>query len=122
MKRLLVSLDDERYEDLRRFAFEKKVPMAELVRYAIEETFEDQLDGAAVQRGLEAYLKDPSTAVPFEEVMEKLGIELPDRRTAKGRARAGAAAAARAVADRSGDRGAAIRPAAKGRKEAPRKR
>ncbi len=44
MKRLLVSLDDERYEDLRRFAFEKNVPMAELVRHAIEETFEDELD------------------------------------------------------------------------------
>jgi hypothetical protein len=122
MKRLLVSLDDERYEDLRRFAFEKKVPMAELVRYAIEETFEDQLDGAAVQRGLEEYMKDPSTAVPFEEVMEKLGIELPDRNATKSGTRTGAVAASRTAADRGGHRGAAIRPAAKRRKEAARKR
>ena len=37
MKRLLVSFEDERYEDLRRLAFEKKAPMAELVRYAVRE-------------------------------------------------------------------------------------
>ena len=61
VKRLLVSLDDERYEDLRRFAFDKNVPMAELVRHAIEKTFEDQLDAAAAQRGMERYLKIPRT-------------------------------------------------------------
>ncbi len=76
MKRLLVSMDEDRYEDLRRFAFEKKVPMAELVQHAIEKAFEDELDVAAAQRGLE-YLRDPSIAIPFEELMEKLGIELP---------------------------------------------
>ncbi len=38
-KRLLISLDDERYEDLRRLAFEKKTSMADLVRYAIEKVW-----------------------------------------------------------------------------------
>ena len=122
MKRLLVSMDDDRYEDLRRFAFEKKVPMAELVRHAIEETFEDQLDGVAVQRGLEEYLKDPSTAVPFEVVMEQLGIELPDRIASKGRTRAAAASKPRAAASRNGHRGAARQPTSERRKEAARKR
>lgn len=121
-KRLLVSMDEERYEDLRRFAFEKKVPMAELVRHAIEKTFEDQLDGVAVQRGLEEYLKDPSTAVPFEVVMEQLGIELPDRNAAKSRTRARAVAASRTAANRNSHRGAARQPAAKRLKEAARKR
>jgi hypothetical protein len=86
-KRLLVSMDDERYEDLRRLAFEKKAPMADLVRYALEKVFEDQLDAIAGQRGLEEYLKDPSGAVTIEELMESMGIELPRRRSTKGRSR-----------------------------------
>ena len=61
--------------------------MADLVRYAIEKVFEDQLDSIAGQRGLEEYLKDPSKAVTIEELMEELGIELPRRRPAKSRTR-----------------------------------
>jgi hypothetical protein len=92
MKRLLVSLDDERYEDLRRFAFEKKVAMAELVRHAIEETFEDQLDGVAAQRGVEHRLKHPEDYVAFEDVLKELGIELPRRRASRSRPRSQKAA------------------------------
>ena len=88
MKRLLVSVDEERYEDVRRFAFEKKVPMAELVRHAIEETFEDQLDAIAGQRGVENYLGHPEDYVPLEQVLKELGIELPRRPASKGRTRA----------------------------------
>ena len=87
MKRLIVSLDEDRYEDLRRFSFEKKVPMAELVRHAIEATFEDELDAMAGQRGLEDYLRDPSQAVGIEELMKEFGIEPPRRRASKGRER-----------------------------------
>ncbi len=86
-KRLLVSMDDERYEDLRRLAFEKKAPMADLVRYAIEKVFEDQLDAMAGQRGLDHYLKHPEDYVPIEDVMKELGIELPRRRPPHSRAR-----------------------------------
>ena len=86
-KRLLVSMEDERYEDLRRLAFEKKAPMADLVRYAIEKVFEDQLDAMAGQRGLEHYLKHPEDYIPIEQVMEELGIELPRRRPQKSRPR-----------------------------------
>ena len=91
-KRLLVSMDDERYEDLRRYAFEKKVPMAELVRHAIEETFEDQLNGVAAQRGLEHYLKNPEDYVPLENVLKELGIELPRRRASRSHTRSEKAA------------------------------
>ena len=92
MKRLLVSLDEERYEDLRRLAFEKKASMADLVRYAIEKVFEDQLDAVAAQRGMERYLKDPSDYASIEDLMEQMGIELPRRRQSRGRARAQKAA------------------------------
>lgn len=87
MKRLLVSMEDERYEDLRRFAFEKNVPMAELVRHAIEKTFEDQLDAVTAQRGLEEYLKHPEEYLPLEDVLKELGIELPRRRPSRGQKR-----------------------------------
>jgi len=87
MKRLLVSMDEERYEDLRRLAFEKKAPMADLVRYAIEKVFEDQLDSMAIRRGLEEHAKDPSGTISIEELMEHMGIELPRRRRAKRAAR-----------------------------------
>ena len=88
MKRLLVSVDDERYEDLRRFAFEKKVPMAELVRHAIEETYEDQLDVMRIRHGLEEHAADPSGSMTIQEYMESRGIELPRRPASKGRTRA----------------------------------
>jgi len=37
--------------------------MADLVRYAFEKVFEDELDAVAAQRGMEHYLKDPSDYV-----------------------------------------------------------
>ena len=87
MKRLLVNLDDEMYEDLRTLAFEKKVPMAKLVRYAIDKTFEDELDAIGGSRRLEEYLKDPSGAVTLDELLEEYGIEVPGRAAAKGKTR-----------------------------------
>jgi protein-tyrosine-phosphatase len=84
MKRLLVSLDEERYEDLRRLAFEKKASMADLVRYAMEKVFEDQLDLIAIRRGLEEHAADPSGTMTIQEYMESRG--LPSRSSSKGAA------------------------------------
>ncbi len=86
MKRLLVNLDDEMYEDLRRLAFEKSVPMARLVRFAIDKTFEDDLDRIAGERGLEDYLKDPSKAISLDDLLKENGIVIPGRAAAKGKA------------------------------------
>lgn len=83
MKRLLVTFDDDAYEDLRRLAFEKKVPMAQLVRFALDKTFEDDLDVIAGMRGLEEHLKDPSNSISIEEFMESQGFELPRRSARK---------------------------------------
>ena len=87
MKRLLVNLDEEMYEDLRRLAFEKNVAMAKLVRFAIDKTFEDELDRIAGMRGLEEYLKDPSRAASLDELLEENGIVLSSRRPTKSQAR-----------------------------------
>ena len=93
MKRLLVNLDDDMYEDLRALAFERKVPMAKLVRYAIDRTFEDELDAIGGRRRLEAYLQDPSGSMTIEEYMESRGLELPRRSATKTPARARRASA-----------------------------
>jgi len=86
MKRLLVSLDDDTYEALRRLAFEKKTQMAKLVRHAIEETYEDDLDGILGEMALEEHLKDPSGTVTIKELMEEYGI-VPRRADEKGKTR-----------------------------------
>jgi hypothetical protein len=88
VKRLLVSLDDERYEDLRRFAFEKKVPMAELVRHAIEATFEDELDAMIGLRGMEHYRKHPEDYMSWDDAKKELGLELSSGSASKSDARA----------------------------------
>lgn len=92
MKRILVSLDDERYEDLRRFAFEQNVPMSELVRHAIEATFEDELDAMIGLRGMEHYKKHPEDYVSWDEAKKELGLELSGRGASKRAARARKAA------------------------------
>ena len=82
-KRLLVSMDEERYEDLRRLAFEKKGSMADLVRYAMEERFEDDLDSIRLKRRVEEHSKDPEGAVTLEEFMEGQGIDISAYASAK---------------------------------------
>lgn len=84
-KRLLVSLDEERYEDLRRLAFERSVSMAELVRTAMEEALEDDLDAIRIKRGLEEHASDPSGTMTIQEYMESRKIAVP-RRTTEDRA------------------------------------
>ena len=42
--------------------------MADLLRYAMEKVFEDQLDVIAIKRGLEEHAKDPSGTISIEEL------------------------------------------------------
>jgi hypothetical protein len=86
-KRLIISLDEDRYEDLRRLAFEKKASMADLLRHALEKTFEDEMDAIAGERSMQEYLADPSGAVTLDELLEEFNIELPGRAAAKGKTR-----------------------------------
>jgi hypothetical protein len=103
-KRLLVNLDDEQYEALRRLAFEKNTQMAKLVRYAIDKTFEDDLDGILGEMTLEEHLKDPSGSMTIEEYMESRGIGIRGRphakRDTRARRTAGQGRGARARRDR----------------------
>jgi hypothetical protein len=67
MKKLLVYMNEERHEDLKRLAQRHKTSMADLVRSAIEETFEDDLDLMRVERRLEEAAVDPSGTMSWEE-------------------------------------------------------
>jgi hypothetical protein len=87
MKKLMVYLDEDMHEDLRRLAFRKRTTMAALVRYALDKTFEDDLDAIAGERALEEYAQDPSRAVTLDEYLERRGIVISDRDEPKGRAR-----------------------------------
>jgi hypothetical protein len=86
-KRLLVNLEDDRYEALRRLAFEKNTQMAKLIRYAIDRTFEDDLDGVLGEVALEEHLADPSGSMTIEEYMESRGIAIQGRANSKGGSR-----------------------------------
>lgn len=74
MKRLMVCLDDDTREDLRVLSFRKRTTMAALVRYALDKTFEDDLDAIAGERALEEYAQDPSRAVTLDEYMARRGL------------------------------------------------
>ena len=72
MARLLVLMDDERHKDLKELALRNKSSMADLVRYAVEEGFEDDLDGIRVERQLEEAALDPSGTMSWEEFKSEI--------------------------------------------------
>jgi len=86
MKKLLVYMDDDFHEDLKELAHRKKTTMAALVRYALDATFEDDLDVIGGERALEEALRDPSSTITLDEYLEKRGIEIPRTTSSKGRA------------------------------------
>ncbi len=67
MKKLLVHMDEDFHEDLKELAHRKKTTMAALVRYALDATFEDELDVIAGEHALEEAARDPSSTVSWEE-------------------------------------------------------
>jgi hypothetical protein len=67
LKKLLVYLDEDTHEDLKVLALRKKTTMAALVRYALDATFEDDLDTIAGERALEEAARDPGSTMSWEE-------------------------------------------------------
>ena len=79
MKKLMVYLDEDTHEDLKTLAFQAKTTMAALVRYALDKTFEDELDAIAAERALEEGARHPEEIVTLEQYMEQRGLALPSR-------------------------------------------
>lgn len=67
MKKLMVYLPEEVHDMLRELAFRNKTTMAAVIRQAIEETYEDDIDAIIMERELEEYVRDPSSAMSWEE-------------------------------------------------------
>ena len=79
MAKLLVYLDEDFHGDLKELAHRKGTTMAALVRYALDQTFEDDLDAIAGDRSFNEYLKDPASAMTLDDYLKERGIVLPDR-------------------------------------------
>ena len=71
-KKLMVYLDEDRHEDLKELAHRSRTTMAELVRSAIEDAFEDDLDAVRAQRLLEEAATDPEGAVSWQKLKAEL--------------------------------------------------
>ena len=78
MAKLLVYMDEDFHADLKELAHRKKTTMAALVRYALDATFENELDVIAGESSLEEYLSDPSSAISLDDYLKEQGIVLPD--------------------------------------------
>jgi predicted DNA-binding protein len=86
MKKLMIYVEEEMHEDLRLLAFRKRTTMAALIRYAVDKTFEDELDAIVAEKALDEYAANPEAAVTLEEYMQRRGIAIqsgtePARRT-----------------------------------------
>ncbi len=69
MARLTISIDNDTREDLRELAVQKKTTLAALARYALDKTFEDELDAITAQRALDEAARDPSSTMSLQEYM-----------------------------------------------------
>ena len=85
MKKLMVYMDDDFHGDLKELAHRKKTTMAALVRYALDYTFEDDLDVISGERSLEEYLRDPASAISLDDYLKERGIALPSGDNAPGK-------------------------------------
>ena len=110
MKKLLVYLDDETHIDLKELAHRQKTTMSELVRYALDKTFEDALDVIGADRAHKEYVADPSSARPLRDVLKEIGVELPGHHIPAGRARVEETASTRGGKDRARPAGARGKP------------
>jgi hypothetical protein len=77
VKKLMVYLDEDMHEDLRQLAFHKKTTMAALVRYALDATFEEDLDDISSQRALEEAAQHPEEMMTLEQYLEERGLAVP---------------------------------------------
>ena len=91
-KKLMVYMDEDMHEDLKALAFQKKTTMAALVRYALDKTFEEDLDDISSRRALEEAAAHPEETMTLEEYLEQRGLDVPSRAISARQARLSKAA------------------------------
>lgn len=67
MKKTLIYIPEELHEGLRHIAFQSRRSISRLVREALEQVYADELDAIDMERELEEYARDPSSAMSWEE-------------------------------------------------------
>ena len=77
MKKLLVYIDEDRHEDLKMLAQRHNTSMADLIRSAIEDTFEDDLDAMRGERLLEEAASNPEGTMSWAEFKAKRAGRVP---------------------------------------------
>jgi hypothetical protein len=83
MAKLLVYLDEDLHADLKELAHQKKASMAALVRYALDKTFEDELDNISSARALDEMLAHPEESITLDEYIARRGLALPSKPVTK---------------------------------------
>jgi hypothetical protein len=71
MKKFCGLCDDDLHQDLNELAIQKRTTVAALVRYALDKTFEDDLDVVAARRGIEEVAREPGSTMTLEEYIEQ---------------------------------------------------
>ncbi len=71
MKRILVTMPDELHELLRELALRKKTSVSKLLLAAAEDSYEDEIDVIAGERGLEEYLRNPGDSISIEDYIAR---------------------------------------------------
>ncbi len=72
MKKTLIYLPQELHEGLREMAHRRRTTMSDLIRKAVEKVYVDELDAIDMERELEEYARDPSSAMSWEEFKASL--------------------------------------------------
>jgi predicted DNA-binding protein len=68
MKKTMIYLPEEIHEGLRRMAFEEKTSIAELIRRAIAQAYQEDLEDIQdMEEELARYRAHPETAMSYEE-------------------------------------------------------
>ena len=78
MKRLSVAFDDQFYASLKELAARHKTTMADLVRYAVDKTFEDQLDVIGVELSRREDALNPQGTTTWEDFKKELDSAVQD--------------------------------------------
>jgi predicted DNA-binding protein len=72
MKKTMIYLPEETHEGLKRLAFEARTSIAELIRRAIDQAYQEDLEDIRdMEEELAKYRVDPGSAIDLEEYLRQ---------------------------------------------------
>jgi predicted DNA-binding protein len=72
MKKTMIYLPEETHEGLKRLAFEARTSIAELIRRAIDQVYQEDLEDIRdMEEELAKYRADPGSAIDLEEYLRQ---------------------------------------------------